>query len=96
MNNKIPDKCMIYPILYVYLRKTCTRHVFTKCESCQMKFLKPTNDKLINQTSCKYVYSRAIYLVPLINPNVNKATDHVTFLHIGYTIHWHTQTISDK
>ena len=43
------------------------RPVFIKNESCQMKFLKPTNDKLINQTSCKYV-RRAIYLVPLINP----------------------------
>ena len=41
--------------------------VFIKSESCQMKFLKPTNDMLINQISCKYV-RRAIYLVPLINP----------------------------
>ena len=48
----------------VYSRRKGTRCVFIK--SCQMKFLKPTNDKLINQTSCKYV-RRAIYLVPLIN-----------------------------
>ena len=64
MNNKMPDKCIIYPILYS--RRKCTRGVFIKSKSCQMKILKPTNNKLINQTSCKYV-RRAIYLVPLIN-----------------------------
>ena len=69
--------------------------MFIESESCQMKFLKPTNDKLINHTSCKYV-RRAIYLVLLINSNVDEVADHVTFLHIGYTVHWHTQTISDK
>ena len=66
MNFKIPDKCIIYPILYVYSMRKCTRHVFIKSESCQMKILNPTKDKLINQTSCKYVRI-AIYLVLLIN-----------------------------
>ena len=69
--------------------------MFIKSESCQMKILKPTNNKVINQTSCKYV-RRAIYLVPLINLNVNEANDHITFLHIGNTVLWHAQTISDK
>ena len=68
MNNEIPDKCIIYPILYVFSRRKCTRCVFIKSESCQMKFLKLTNDELINQTSFKYI-RRAIYLVPLINSN---------------------------
>ena len=63
MNFKIPDKCIIYPILYVYIPGESVQDVFIKIESCQMKFLKPTNDKLINKTSCKYV-RRAIYLYP--------------------------------
>ena len=67
MNNKIPDKCIIYPFLYVYSRRKCTRCMFVKSESCQMKCLKPTNDKLINRTPFKYV-GRAIYLLLLINP----------------------------
>ena len=66
MNNEISDKCIIYPILYVYSRRKCTRCMFIEGESCQIKFLNPTNDKLINQTSCKYL-RRAIYLIPLIN-----------------------------
>ena len=66
MNNKIPDKCIIYLILYVYSGRKCTRCMFIKSKSCQMKILKPTNYKLINQTTCKYV-RRAIYLVPLIS-----------------------------
>ena len=50
----------------VYSRRKCTRHVFIKSKNCQMKILKPTNDKLINLISCNYA-RRAIYLVPLIN-----------------------------
>ena len=50
----MPDKCIIYPILCVYSRRKCTKYVFIKGESCQMKFLKPTNEKLINQTSCEF------------------------------------------
>ena len=66
VNYEIPDKCILYPILYGNSRRKCTRHVFIKSESCEVKFLKPANDKLIKQTSCKYV-RRAIYLVLLIN-----------------------------
>ena len=66
MNNKIPDKCILYPILYVYIPGESVQDVLVKRKSCQMKVLKPTNNKLINQTSHKYV-RRAIYLVPLIN-----------------------------
>ena len=45
-------------------------HVFTERETCQMnlsnKSFEPTNDKLINQTSCKYV-RRVICLVLIIS-----------------------------
>ena len=33
----------------------------------------------------------AIYLVPQLISDINKVIDHVTFLHIGSTVHWHTQ-----
>ena len=29
-------------------------------------------------------------------PNVNKVTDHIIFLHIDYTVHWHTHDINYK
>ena len=40
--------------------------MFTENETLSTEILKPTSDKLINQTSCKYV-RRAICLVLIIN-----------------------------
>ena len=57
-----------------------------------MRILKPSRDKVINHTpftSYNYV-SSVIYLVPLINIDISKAIDHITFLHMESTMHWHT------
>ena len=68
--------------------------MFTENETCQMKFLRPTNNKLTNKTSCKYV-KEAIYLVLIIVPDVNEVADCVTFLHTGYTTHWHIHNVNN-
>ena len=55
----------------------------------EWRILKPTDDKLINQTSYKYVRS-IIYLLPLINARHQWGHWlHNLFAHTSYTVHWH-------
>ena len=58
--------------------------------------LKIPRDRLINQTSYKYVRS-VIYLGPLINVRCQQGCiDHVTFLHMDSTVHWCTHDYKTK
>ena len=54
----------------------------------EYRILKPSSNKLINQTSYKYVRS-VIYYVPLISIRYQWDHCHVIILHMHSTVHWH-------
>ena len=56
---------------------------------------KPTNDKLVNWTSCKYV-RKAICLVLIISTKCQWGHWPCNLLNIGYTAHWYIHNSSNK
>ena len=91
-NNAIHTTQVITTLKILYSRRKWIRHVFFESESYQMKILKLMTGWLIKHL-VNMLEEQFILYCQLI-PNDKKIADHITFLHIGNTVHWCTRNVN--